>query len=87
MNKKTDAKNVVHSVVEAIEATYGSLGFLSFRLHSLKQNSKENIFVIRYSFIPRDKESNRLYYKAKVDIKTNNLFQIEEIKKEELAEE
>jgi len=80
-------QEVVNVVVETIEATYGSLGFLSFRIHSIKPNSKEEVFIVKYSFVPRDKERERMFYKGKINIKNKNIFEMHEIKEEDLAKE
>jgi hypothetical protein len=40
---------------------------------------------MKYSFIPREKEAKRLFYKGKVNIKDKSIFEIQEIKEEELS--
>lgn len=87
MEKQNDITAVIRSVITAVEATYGSLGFLSFRLHSVRQNHKENVFIVKYSFIPREKDAGRMYYKAKIDVKTSRLSEIQEIKEEDLSKD
>lgn len=84
---KPDTNAVLRAVISAIETTHGNLGFIAFRLHSLKPNQKDNVFIIKYSFIPREKDTARLFYKAKINIKTNNLYELEQIKEEDLTKD
>lgn len=78
-----DTHDVIKIVMRTVETTYGNLGFLSFRLHSIKPNTKENIFIIKYSFTPRG-ENKRIFYVGKVNIKKEDMFEVQEIKEEDL---
>lgn len=80
-------QEVIDIVLGVVESTYGNLGFLSFRLHSIKKNSKETIYIIKYSFIPRSKEEQRIFYEAKVNVEDKNVFEIHEIKETDLSKE
>jgi len=83
----TNPKEVIETILETIEATYGNLGFLSFRMHSIKPNHAEGVYIIKYSFIPRSKDDERMFYYGKVNIKNKNIFEIKEIKEEDLAKD
>jgi len=87
MAEEIDTTTIIRSVIAAVEATYGSLGFTAFRIHTIRKNHKENMFIIKYSFIPREKEAIRIFYRAKIDIKANALSDIQEIKEEDLAKD
>lgn len=81
-------RDVVETVIEVIVGSHGSLGYLGFRLHSIKPNNKENVFVVKYSFIPRDgKEGKRVFYEARINIKDKNIFQTKEINEEDISKE
>lgn len=84
---KVNATTIIRSIMSTIETTYGNLGFLSFRLHSIKENHTDNMYVIKYSFIPREKDTKRIYYRAKINITTRALSEIQEIKEEDLAKD
>lgn len=83
----TNPKQVIELILEILEITYGSLGYLSFRFHSIKPNSKEEVYVIKYSLVPRSSENKRIFYSARVNIKDKNVFEFHEIKEEELSKE
>ena len=80
-------KQVIELIMEILEVTYGSLGYLNFRLHSIRPNTKEGVYIIKYSFVPRGSEIKRIFYKAKVNIKDKNIFELHDIKEEDLTKE
>lgn len=84
--EKISPNEVIETVLSVIETTYGNLGFLSFQLHSIKPNTKEGVYIIKYSFIPRGKDDGRIFYLGKVNINNKNIFEIEQIKKAEVYE-
>ena len=81
---KINANEIVNVVINVLISSYGNLGYASFKIHSIKPNSKKDRYVARYSFIPRDGENERIYYEARVDIKDKKLVEFEEIKEEDL---
>lgn len=88
MVENISAKEVIETVIDVIVGSYGSLGYLGFRIHSIKPNCKENVFIVKYSFIPRDnKEGKRFFYEARVNIKDKSMFETKEIQEEELTKE
>ena len=87
MVEDTSAKEVIETVIDIIVGSYGSLGYLGFKVHSIKPNSNENVCVVKYSFIPREnKGGKRFFYEARVDIKNKNRFEAKEIQEEDLRE-
>ncbi|MBS3155293.1 hypothetical protein J4404_02230 [Candidatus Woesearchaeota archaeon] len=85
---KISAKDVIETVIDVIVSSYGNLGYVGFRLHSIKQNHKENVYIAKYSFIPREnKESKRVFYEARVNIKDKNIFETKEISESMLSKE
>lgn len=87
MVENVSAKEVIETVIDIIVGSYGSLGYLGFRVHSIKPNCDENVYIVKYSFIPRDnKEGKRFFYEARVNIKNKNIFEAKEIQEEELKE-
>jgi hypothetical protein len=87
LSSTDETQMTIRSVIETVEATYGNLGFLSFRLHSLRPNHKDQVYVIRYSFVPREKEAKRIFYEGRVNIQTKNLNEIKEIKESDLSKD
>lgn len=83
----TNPKQVIEMIMDILEVSYGNLGFLSFKLHSIAPNTDEDVFIIKYSFIPRSPENKRIYYAGKVNIKNKNIFRIKEIKEEDLEKD
>lgn len=85
---KTSAKEVVETVIDVIVSSYGSLGYVSFKIHSIKPNHKEDVFIAKYSFIPRDsKDNKRVFYEARINIKDKNIFETKEISESDLLKE
>lgn len=88
MVENISAKEVIETVIDVIVGSYGSLGYIGFRIHSIRPNCKENVYIVKYSFIPRDnKEGKRVFYEARVNIKDKNMFETKEIKEEDLKNE
>lgn len=87
MAEAINPKQVIELILEILELTYGSLGYLNFRIHSIKPNSKEDVYIIKYSFVPRSLDSKRLYYIGKVNIHDKNIFEIREVNEEEMTKE
>ncbi len=81
---KINANDIVDIVVNVLITSYGNLGYASFRIHSIKPNGKKDRYIARYSFIPRDGESKRIYHEARVDIKDKKLVEFEEIEETNL---
>ncbi len=82
-----DSKEAIGIVLDIIETMYGNLGFLSFRLHLIKPNHDDSIYIIKYSFIPREKDTKRIFYIGKVNIQTKKMIEFKEITEEDLIEE
>ena len=80
-------KQVIELILEILELTYGSLGYLNFRIHSIKPNSKEGVYIIKYSFVPRSSDNKRLFYISNVNIKNRNIFEIKEVTEEQMTKE
>ena len=80
-------KEVIDTVIDAIVSSYGNLGYTSFRVHSIKPNHKQDVYVAKYSFIPRDKENKRVFYETRINIKDKNMFETKEISEKELIKE
>ena len=83
----TNPKQVIETIIEVLEIMYGNLGYLSFKLHFIKPNHEEGVFIIKYSFVPRSPENKRVYSAGKVNIKDKNIFEIKEIKEEDLSKD
>jgi len=82
-----EPKQIIEMIMDILEVSYGNLGYLSFRLHSINPNTDEDVYIIKYSFIPRSPENKRIYYAGKVNIKNKNMFKIKEIKEEDLQKD
>lgn len=81
-----DSKEIIGIVLDIIETMYGNLGFLSFRLHLIKPNHDNSIYIIKYSFIPREKDTKRIFYMGKVNIQTKKMIEFKEITEADLTE-
>jgi hypothetical protein len=54
-------------------------------MHSIKPNHKEGVFIVKYSFIPREDNKTRLFYESRIDIKGRNLLEAKEISEADLS--
>lgn len=81
---KINAHEIVDVVINVLISSYGNLGYVSFKIHSIRPNGKKDRYIAKYSFIPRDGGDKRIYYEARVDIKDKKLVEFEEIKESDL---
>ena len=79
-----EPKQIVDTIIEVLVSAYGNLGYMDFKLHLIEPNSKEDVFIVKYSFIPRDTERKRLFYETRIDIKNKSNFATKEIKESDL---
>jgi hypothetical protein len=79
-----EPRQIVETVIDVLIGTYGNLGYLDFKVHSIEPNGRENVFIVKYSFIPRDNERKRLFYETRIDVRDKNNFATKEIKESEL---
>lgn len=77
-------KMIIETIMQVLDASYGSLGYTAFKLHAIEPNASEDTYMVKYSFIPRSSENKRIYYLAKINVKNKNLFQVKEIKEEDI---
>jgi len=82
---KISPREVVETVIDVLVGSYGNLGYIDFKMHSIKPNCKESVYIVKYSFIPRNnKDGKRLYYETRINIKDKNMFESKEIDEKEL---
>lgn len=77
-----DAKEATEIVRKYCEENFGNLAFLMFRVHYVKPNSKEGYWVIKCSLFPSTTERKRVFYQFRVNIKTNKVEEVNEIKED-----
>ena len=53
-------------------------------IYSIKPNHTENVYVVKYSFIPRNSERKKVFHETKINTKDKNMFETKEIKETEL---
>lgn len=82
-----NTEQAIEIVMRVLEKIYGNLGFLAFRMHSIKPNHKDGVFIVKYSFIPREDNKTRLFYESRIDIKGRNLLEAKEISEPDLAKD
>ena len=69
-------------VIKYLEKVYGNLGLLSFRLDSIKPNSKKDVFIVNCNFFPSMGSDERIYYKVHINIKNGQIISAEKRKKD-----
>jgi len=84
---KISPREVIETVIDVIIGSYGNLGYLDFKIHTIKPNCKENVYIVKYSFIPRNKDGKKIYYEARVNIKDKNVFESKEITEDDLSKD
>lgn len=85
---KITPREVIETIIDTIVGSYGSLGYVGFKVHSIIPNHKENVYIVKYSFIPRDnKDGKRVFYEGRVNIKDKNIFASKEISEDDLNKE
>ena len=60
-----DTRNVIDAVRGHFQRQNPQLGYLLFRVDSIKANSKESVWVVICSFLESLGSPNRIYYKLK----------------------
>ena len=63
-----DARTIIDLVRSHFQNQNPQLGYLFFRIDSIRANSKENVWVVICSFLESFGSRNRLYYKLKVNL-------------------
>jgi len=81
---KISPAETIDIIMNVLISSYGNLGFIGFKLHSIKPNGKKDRYVAKYSFIPRGEEKQRIFYEARIDLKDKKLTEINEIKESDL---
>ena len=85
---KISPKEVVETIIDTIIGSYGNLGYVGFKIHSIFPNHKYDVYIVRYSFIPRDsKDGQRVFYEGRVNIRDKNIFETKEISEIDLNKE
>lgn len=84
MIDEIDAKKATDIVRQYCEDNFGNLAFLLFRVHFIKPNTQEGYWIAKCSLIPSMAEKKRVFYQFKLNIKTNKVEEVSEIKEEDL---
>lgn len=80
----TTPREAVETIIDVLIGAHGSLGYTDFRIYSIKPNHLENVYIVKYSFIPRDSERKKIFHETKVNIIDKNIFETKEIKETDL---
>lgn len=77
---------LIDKILGIVISSHGSLGFSQFRVHSIKPNNEENVYYVKYSFVPRG-QAERIYYKLKANTTNLEVLSLEEIPKDKIFED
>lgn len=79
-----EPREIVNTIVDVLVSTYGNLGYIDFKINSIEPNGEPNVFIVKYSFIPRNGDKKKLFYLTKIDVVNKSNFASKEIKESEL---
>lgn len=79
-----EPRQIIETIVDILIGTYGTLGYIDFKINSIEPNGRPDVFIVKYSFIPRDGEKKKLFYETRIDVKNKSNFATKEIKENEL---
>jgi len=82
-----DARTIIDSVRKHFQSQNPQLGYLFFRVDSIRANSKEGVWVVICSFLESLGAQNRIYYKLRVNLNDGSFGDIHVITKERAEEE
>ncbi|MFQ5620942.1 MAG: hypothetical protein ACE5FT_03795 [Candidatus Nanoarchaeia archaeon] len=75
-----DAAEATRIVRAYFQEQSGPVGVLFFRVESVKPNSKEDVYIVRCSFYPAPGTPQPTRYEVKVNTKTKNIIDVQELK-------
>ena len=79
-----EPSHIIDTIISVLVSSYGNLGYLDFKIHSIEPNGRDNVFIVKYSFIPRGENGKKLFYETRIDVRDKNNFATKEIKESDL---
>lgn len=82
-----DARTIIDLVRSHFQNQNPQLGYLFFRIDSIRANSKDGVWVVICSFLESFGSQKRIYYKLKINLMDGTFGNIHTILEEEAKKE
>ncbi len=82
-----DARTIIDLVRTHFQNQNPQLGYLFFRIDSIRANSKDNVWIVICSFLESFGSRNRIYYKLRVNLKDGTFGDAHTITEEQAKKE